>query len=681
MKLKISKVWLTKIALYVKLNLDNIERMDKPMKRKFGIIAFLLSAVLLVGCAGTEAVPTPEPTAVQDGKIRTVDDFLAAIEPGAEIVLAEGVFNLTEAESYGQNPENGNYRWEKMSDGYELVILNADGLKISGAGMDKTSIVTAPRYATVLVFNGGDNICLSDFSTGHTDGEKNSCSGSVVKLLRTKNTSIDSCEFFGCGTIGIYAMDCYDLKVADTVIKECNIEAVHLHGCRKVLFDNCNIYNCGEDGDAVLCFGDSRELGVYNSRIHDNVSKNFVNSSHSEIFLRGCQIKDNYFDTAMFSNEPDNVLVEGCGFENNWKNAWYDSETKALKADGTALSEEELENMELQHYEYSNEEEQNDFGYREISVKTVDELLAAIGPNRKIILDTEFLDLSTASDYANGGNEWYYWRSCFDGSELVVSGVDNLSIVGQGKENTTMVAVPRYANVLNFENCNELELVGFTLGHTDEGYCTGGVLHFDMSDDIYIEDCGMFGCGTIGIDAYNCAGFRVFKSDIYECTTVAFNFSGCSEVEFVDCRLWDLPPVMAYVDEPVTFNGEVLSKGMYTLEDGKVVRYKESYYDPGAAGRTGDFSIWCGKMANREVTMRVGESYNFFAGRNLENDVIPDEPVTWSASKEDVIKLELLEDTWGYFCEVSVLNSTAGGVELTAIRGDESATITIYCLP
>ena len=42
-------------------------------------------------------------------------------------------------------------------------------------------------------------------------------------------------------------------------------------------------------------------------------------------------------------------------------------------------------------------------------VTTADEFLAAIGPNREIILDGETLDLSKASGYGDVTSPYFYW--------------------------------------------------------------------------------------------------------------------------------------------------------------------------------------------------------------------------------------------------------------------------------
>lgn len=145
----------------------------------------------------------------------------------------------------------------------------------------------------------------------------------------------------------------------------------------------------------------------------------------------------------------------------------------------------------------------------QVHVSTADEFLAAIAPDTEIILDAALIDLSEATGYGEAKGEFYYWHEEFDGPELYITGVSNLTIRGGGDDRTANVlsAVPRYADVLSFENCSNIYVTGFTAGHTKEpGSCAGGV-YFSNCDDVNVDgntfrDLGgpefrVYGCGTI----------------------------------------------------------------------------------------------------------------------------------------------------------------------------------------
>lgn len=153
-----------------------------------------------------------------------------------------------------------------------------------------------------------------------------------------------------------------------------------------------------------------------------------------------------------------------------------------------------------------------------ITVTTVDELLAAIGPDREILMEPGRYNLYWARDYGcKSENESYVWEEYGDGYQLKLIGVENLTIRGSGADITTVVTEPRYANVLVLQNCVNTTLENFTAGHTDGGECAGGVVSLMGCKDITMNALGLFGCGTMGIQTELCTGIRVTDCDIYEC--------------------------------------------------------------------------------------------------------------------------------------------------------------------
>lgn len=195
-----------------------------------------------------------------------------------------------------------------------------------------------------------------------------------------------------------------------------------------------------------------------------------------------------------------------------------------------------------------------------VTVNTVDAFLAAIAPDTEIILDAALFDLSLATGYGTAKGEYYYWAESFDGPELVIAGVTNLTIRGAGEDRTANVisATPRYANVLNFENCANIHVFGFTAGHTKEpGSCMGGVLNFRNCENVLVENCGLFGCGTLGVKAESSKNLQIVNNEIYECSVGGVEFFNCLDVN-VDGNIFrDLggPVFRIYDSENITCNG------------------------------------------------------------------------------------------------------------------------------
>lgn len=178
-----------------------------------------------------------------------------------------------------------------------------------------------------------------------------------------------------------------------------------------------------------------------------------------------------------------------------------------------------------------------------VTVTTADEFLAAIAPNTEIIVDAELIDWSTANGYGKTNGEYYRWEDPFDGPELIINGVSNLTIRGAGEDHTVNVlsAVPRYAYVVMFENCSNIHVKGLTVGHTEEpGSCRGGVLGFRNCQDILVEDCGLYGCGTVGVMGENSKNMQIVNNDIYECSVAGAEFTNCDDVNVDGCTIRDI---------------------------------------------------------------------------------------------------------------------------------------------
>jgi len=180
-------------------------------------------------------------------------------------------------------------------------------------------------------------------------------------------------------------------------------------------------------------------------------------------------------------------------------------------------------------------------GPEAVTVSNVDELLAALAPETQIVMEPGNYNLSWASDFGRETDSKYYrWEEAADGYELTVQGVHNLTIRGSGMEETTILAGPRYANVLTLKNCSDVVLEDFTAGHTDSGACAGGVINLLGSSDVTMNRLGLFGCGTMGIQAELCTRIRASECDIYDCSSYGIWTSRTDGMTVENCTLREL---------------------------------------------------------------------------------------------------------------------------------------------
>ena len=178
-----------------------------------------------------------------------------------------------------------------------------------------------------------------------------------------------------------------------------------------------------------------------------------------------------------------------------------------------------------------------------VTVTTADEFLAAIVSDTEILIAAELIDWSTATGYGEASGEYWYWTDPYDGPELTIRNVSNLTIRGAGEgRSNTVSAVPRYAYVLNFENCANIRLENLTIGHTKEpGSCRGGVVSFWNSQDITVEDCGLYGCGTWGVYGNSSKDMHILRNEIYECSIGGVELDNCDDVNIDGNIFRDLP--------------------------------------------------------------------------------------------------------------------------------------------
>ncbi len=129
------------------------------------------------------------------------------------------------------------------------------------------------------------------------------------------------------------------------------------------------------------------------------------------------------------------------------------------------------------------------------------------------------------------------WQDYFDGPELVVAGMSNLTIEGEGK-GASIIVSPRYAFVMEFIGCKNLKLLNLTLGHTEEGYCEGGVVGLMGCENVEIDQCEMYGCGTEGICAEYTKNLLCTNSYIHDCSYDIMTLKRCKGVRFQGCEFF-----------------------------------------------------------------------------------------------------------------------------------------------
>ena len=484
-----------------------------------GVIAIIFVAVCLVTSPVEKKMDTGKIVDTADGpvvKVSNVDEFLSAIASNTVIEMEAGSYDLTTASNYGEETGTIHYSWANVYDGYELVLFGVENLTIRGSGKHVTTLETQPRYANVLYAQNCANLQLEDFTSGHTK-EQGECSGGVLYLQDCTGVDLNRLGLYGCGVTGLRAELSSNVNLSDSDVYDCSSAGVVLATSSQVTVSDCRFYNIGSEqfgGYSFLESMDSEAVTIENCEFSDSTVQSLAYLSRSAIQLRNNFFHNNRVRDAAFSIEGENTVLVDNKFTDNNIRTWYSGYSSFAK-------DQNGQNITEFTQTVTKKPEQETQPQLEIHVSTVDELIAAIGPNKEIILDSELYDFSTATGYGTSKGDYYYWEDIYDGPGLVIKDVENMTIRSSDGDvkGHTIAAIPRYADVLAFSGCSNVTISGFTAGHTKEqGSCAGGVIEFRDCDNMTVDNCGLFGCGILGVQSEYGSNITVKNCDIYECS-------------------------------------------------------------------------------------------------------------------------------------------------------------------
>nr|MCR4752124.1 right-handed parallel beta-helix repeat-containing protein [Eubacterium sp.] len=396
------------------------------------IVTAALAVLLLSGCCMAAGLKTeaesPDDISPDAGSVTTVsnvDEFLAAIAPDTTIILKDGEYDLSTAANYCAESDNPYYAWEEVWDDEgrthaELVISGADGLTIEGEGMDQTVIRAVPRYANVIRFAGCSDLTVRKLTAGHTEAP-GLCAGGVLMIESCSNVSVADCGLYGCGTVGVDGWYTNNLSVTGCKIYECSCEAVNLFYCRDAMVEQCSVYRHGiRDGQdpamAVFNINSSDDILIHDNDVYENNAQYLLSQSYTRnaVFLSN-KIHDNRFEYSVFLFDQYGAAVDGCAFTDNdtFGSFVQGSGAFAYDVSGNLLEESDLASMTFREIDPETTAVSSPVSSAvdvepggSIEVTTIDEFLAAIGPDRTIILDGKEFDLSAASNYGTVGGEY-----------------------------------------------------------------------------------------------------------------------------------------------------------------------------------------------------------------------------------------------------------------------------------
>jgi len=176
---------------------------------------------------------------------------------------------------------------------------------------------------------------------------------------------------------------------------------------------------------------------------------------------------------------------------------------------------------------------------KEVTVSTAEEFVNEIDSNKKIILKPGIYDLSSIS-HIDSPDGTITWKEVYDGKELNIKNISNLTIEGAADGKTEIRTSPRYAYIMHFNSVSNINIKNIVAGHDPQDYeCDAGVLMFENSQNIAINDSELYGCGSVGIKTYAVKGLTCSGTLIDRCSLRAIDISMSEDIKFSDCKIVD----------------------------------------------------------------------------------------------------------------------------------------------
>lgn len=173
----------------------------------------------------------------------------------------------------------------------------------------------------------------------------------------------------------------------------------------------------------------------------------------------------------------------------------------------------------------------------DVTVGTAEEFVNALGSNKRIILKPGVYNLSTINQVDKSDNS-VTWETVQDGKELNLQNIHNLIIEGMDSGKVEIKVAPRFANIMNFTNVQNVTIKNVVAGHTPAQYeCNEGVLKFTNSSDISIMNSELYGCGSIGLSLNNVKRLNASNCTIDHCSLRAIQLYNSETIKFTETNI------------------------------------------------------------------------------------------------------------------------------------------------
>jgi hypothetical protein len=305
------------------------------------------AGMLVVSLLVAAPLPTRGQSAGKPAKLVRVDTvrgLLEAIGPRKTVILAAGVYDLSDAREV--TTDSVSWRETETGEDYELVLTGVDGLTLRGEG--KVSIVTPPPDSWVMAIEGSSQVWIENLGIGHS--ETGLCMAGVLLVENCDRITLQQVDLWGCGAMGLLVRGSQQIQVANSTIRDCTIGAVRIKECLNVTFDAVRIG--GNQGYPVLSVVSSRAVSFLECTINGNsgfavievdeasdrvdmsgtyltgnTTERFAEESIYRVYLRNVRFSSNTFDEQV-AGQSEHVEEEvyPAPDEGNYGEEYYEGE-------------------------------------------------------------------------------------------------------------------------------------------------------------------------------------------------------------------------------------------------------------------------------------------------------------------------------------------------------------------
>lgn len=183
-----------------------------------------------------------------------------------------------------------------------------------------------------------------------------------------------------------------------------------------------------------------------------------------------------------------------------------------------------------------------------------------------------------------------YWEPEYDGNSLYIVKRHDLIIEAVHEDKGFLIVTPSYADVLHFENCENLVIKNLIMGHQVTGTCVGDVLVLNNCKNITVEDCELFGCGVNALSTSHSSIISVHGTKLYGCSDRGVDLYSTENIGFDKCEIFNNGSGM-YVDpycKNITFDkcnfhdnrGQLfLCYAKTTVKNSQIVHHHDDFTD------------------------------------------------------------------------------------------------------